>query len=411
MSETTSHPEAEVLKAGPEKTTDLVAADDVRTIVSGDRRIILVGTAHISQESADLVREVISREQPDEVCVELDERRYQVLSEGGRWEALDLRSVIRQKQLATLILNLLLSAYQKRLGAKLGAVPGLELLEATKVAREMEIPVRLCDRDVRVTLRRAWYAMSFREKFLFMGSGLAGVFDKQELTEEDLRELRHSDVLSDLLNELGRALPVLKRVLLDERDAYLAQKIRESRAESIVAVVGAGHLEGTVRALEDSQHVSLDDLEIIPPPSRAWRIVGWAIPILILTSLGYIGWTKGAEAAGANALFWVLANGIPSAFGALVAWGHPLTILTSFVLAPLTSLTPVIGVGYVAAFVQAWLRPPLVRELKSVGDDVVHVQKWWQNRLLRILLVFILSSLGGVLGTYVGAYEIVSNLF
>ncbi len=392
-------------------TGDRVVDDDIRVVERADRRFTLVGTAHISKESADLVRITIQEERPDEVCVELDERRYRALSDGGRWEALDLRSIIRQKQIATLILNLLLSAYQKRLGEKLGATPGLELLEATQVARECGIPVRLCDRDVRITLRRAWHAMSFREKLLFMGSGMAGVFDKQELTEDDLRELRKTDVLSDLLSELGKAMPVLKRVLLDERDAYLAEKIRRADGRKVVAVVGAGHVDGIARSLEEGGEAELDALEVIPPPSGIWRFIGWAIPVLIIGSIAFIGITKGPAAASENAIFWILANGIPSAIGALIAWGYPLAILAAFVTAPLTSLTPVIGVGYVAAFVQAWFKPPLVRELKSVGDDVTVLRRWWSNRLLRILLVFVLSSLGGVLGTYVGAYEIVSNLF
>lgn len=388
-----------------------VGSSDVLSIELGGRTFVLVGTAHISHESATLVREVIAREKPDCVCVELDERRYRVLADKGKWEALDLKSVIREKQLSTLLINLMLSAFQRRLGDRLGATPGLELLEATETARELGIPIQLCDRDVRTTLRRAWHSMSFREKATFLASGMAGVFDSRTVTEEQLKEMRRQDVLTELLEEMGKAMPVLKRVLLDERDRYLCQRLLEAEGRRIVAVVGAGHVDGIRRHLESGVRIDLAELETIPPPSSVIKWIGWAIPILILGSLAAIGWMKGPEAAGENALYWVLVNAIPASLGVVLALGHPVTAAIAFLTSPLTSLTPVIGVGYVAAFVQAWVRPPVVKELQSVGREVGCLACWWKNKLLRILLVFILSSLGGVLGTYLGAYEIVSNLF
>ncbi len=385
-------------------------AQDVFVVERAGRRIVVVGTAHISHESVALVRRVIEQESPDVVCVELDERRHRALSDQGKWEALDLKTVIREKQLSTLVVTLLLSAYQRRMGAALGAKPGQEMLEATLVAQAQGIPVRLCDRDVRTTLRRAWRSMTLREKMLFLSSGLAGLFERPNFTEEDLQRLRSQDVLSGLLEELGRTMPVLKRVLLDERDVYLAQRIREAEGKTVVAVVGAGHVQGIVRELEEGEPVDVVALERIPRPSVGLRGIGWGIPLLILGSLAYIGFTKGPEAAGANALFWVLVNAIPASLGVLVAMGHPITALAAFLTSPLTSLTPVIGVGYVAAFVQAWASPPVVRELQEVSKEVTCIRCWWKNRLLRILLVFILSSLGGVFGTYLGAYGIMSNV-
>ena len=188
------------------------------------KEFILVGTAHISQKSADLVREVIENEKPDCVCVELDPQRYKALEQQKKWEELDLKTIIRQKQLATLIVNLLLASYQKKLGEKLGVMPGVELLEATKVAKELQIPVELCDRDIRITLRRAWNSMSFLKKFQLISVGLAGAFEKHDISEELLQEIKEKDVLSELMNELGKAMPVLKTVLIDERDVYLTQK-------------------------------------------------------------------------------------------------------------------------------------------------------------------------------------------
>lgn len=374
------------------------------------RRLVLVGTAHISQRSIDLVREVIAKEQPDRVCLELDPQRYEALSQQRKWEGLDLRQVIRNKQLATLLVNLLLASYQKRLGDSLGVEPGRELLAAAEAAEAAGIPIALCDRDVRVTLRRAARATPFHRKIWLMANLLASILDRTELTEEQLEELKQQDALNELLGELGKAMPSLKTALIDERDDYLATKLRQAEGERLVAVVGAGHLKGMIERLEAGHEADLAALDEIPPVSPAWKVVGWAVPAAVISALAWIGWSKGGAAAVDNATFWVLANGIPSAAGTLLALGHPGTIIAAFLAAPLTSLTPVIGAGYVAAFVQAYLAPPKVKEFQSVVEDAGTPKRWWGNRLLRILLVFILSTLGSMIGTWLGAGKILSTL-
>ncbi len=391
--------------------TESKYSEDVRIINKNGREFIIVGTAHISRQSADLVKEVISNEKPDTVCIELDEKRYKALAEKKRWESLDLKTIIRQKQLSTLLVNLVLSSYQKKLGEKLGVTPGTELLEAANTANELNLPIELCDREVRISLRRAWHSMSFWQKLKFLTGGLAGIFEKQELTEEKLAELRSKDVLSEMMDELGKAMPVLKKVIIDERDEYLAQKIQEAKGNKIVSVVGAGHVNGIVKVIEENRKIDLKKIEIIPPASPVAKIIGWGIPTIIIASIIYIGYSKGLAEAGDNALYWILANGIPSGIGAIIALAHPVTILVSFLAAPFTSLTPVIGAGYVAAFVQVYFQPPVVKEFQTVASDVSKFAKWWSNKLLKVLLVFILTSLGSLIGTYVGFFEIVSNVF
>ena len=386
-------------------------SQDVHRIDAGGRHFVVVGTAHISRDSVDLVRKVIESERPDCVCLELDAQRFEALSQEQRWEDLDLRDVVRKKQLATLMANLILSSYQHRLGLKLGVTPGSELLEAGRTAEELGIPVALCDRDIRVTLRRAWNSLSLFRKAMLVSTFVASTFESPELSEEELRRIRQQDVLSELMAELGKAMPNLKRVLIDERDAYLAQKIRDSEGERVVAVVGAGHVQGMLAALSSEADVDLDAINEIPRVSSAWKWVGWAIPILIVGSIAWIGLSQGRVAAGENAWFWFLANSIPSGIGGLVALAHPATIAAAFLSAPFTSLTPVIGAGYVAAFVQTWVRPPKVGEFKSVRTDLARLPAWWQNRLLKIFLVFMMTTLGSLIGTWVGGIEIVGNLF
>ncbi len=391
--------------------TQSAESPDIHLIKLEQREIILVGTAHVSRESAELVQRVIMEQRPDGVCVELDQKRYDSLAHRKSWELLDLKEILRRRQLATLLINLLLASYQKRLGDKLGVRPGSELIAAAATAEKLGIPVALCDRDVRITMRRAWRATPWHRKMMLLGALLAGMFDRSEISEESLRELRDSDLLSELLAQLGRDLPELKEVLIDERDTFLAEKIKESPGARLVAVVGAGHVAGIKRTLHLDQRRRVPEISAIPPVSPIWRVLAWAIPALILGSLGYIALSKGMGAAGHNLLYWILANGIPAALGAVLALAHPLTIITAFAAAPVTSLTPVIGAGYVTAFVQAMLRPPLVMEFERVLDDMNSLGGWWQNRLLRVLLAFILPGFGSMIGTWIGGYEIISNIF
>ena len=386
-------------------------SEDVEVIEIDGREFILVGTAHISQESVDLVRNIVEAEKPDCVCIELDAQRYEALSQQKRFASLDLREVIRNQQLAALLMNLLLASYQKRLGGKLGVVPGSELLEAAKVAEENDIAISLCDRDIRVTLRRAWASLSLWKKAMLVSTFAASAFEDPELSEEELNRIKQKDVLSELMNELGQAMPTLKEALIDERDRYLAQKIRESEGQKLVAVVGAGHIEGMKQAILAGRDEDLEEISTIPKVSPVLKWIGWAIPTLIVSALGYIGVTQGAAAASDNAIFWFLINAVPCAIGAVIALAHPLTILAGFISAPFTSLTPVIGAGYVTAFVQTYVHPPLVHEFQSVGEDIATLRGWWHSRLLRVFLVFILTTLGSLIGTWVGGSVIVSNMF
>lgn len=387
-----------------------VYGPDVHTLSHSDRTVILIGTAHISQESVELVRLVIEQEEPDCVCLELDDQRYQALTQKERWQSLDLKEVIRKKQLSTLLINLLMASYQKKLGGKLGVTPGAELLVAANVAKIKQIPISLCDRNVRITLRRAWKSTSLWKKSYLLTSLLASVFDDTEISEEKLTELKRKDVLSKLMEELGESFPDLKRVLIDERDIFLAEKIKASPGKRLVAVVGAGHVEGIIRTFATDNSAKITELNTIPPASRVWKAAGWILPLLIVGSLMAIGLQKGVSVAGTNFLFWALAHGIPAACGAMLALAHPYTTLGAFTAAPFTSLSPLIGAGYVTAFIQVMKRPPAVREFETAGSDMTTVRGWWSNKLLRVILVFLLTTLGSVLGTWVGGYKILNNL-
>ena len=386
-------------------------SSDVQVIAQDGREILLVGTAHVSRESADLVRELILAERPDRVCIELDAQRFQALTERRRWEELDLREVTRKRQLAPLLANLVLAAYQKKLGGALGVAPGTELVEAARAAESLGIPVELCDRDVRVTLRRVWASLSLWKKSQLLGTLAAALLDRPEIDEDTLRRLRDQDVLSELMRELGEALPGAKTALIDERDAYLAEKIREASGRKLVAVVGAGHVAGIRRLLEAQCPVDLTELSRIPSVPAYVKWIGWAVPVLVFVALAAVGVRHGWHAVAQNALFFVLATGIPTSIGAACSLAHPAVVISALGVAPFTALHPLIGAGHVLAFLQAWLVPPVVRELESVADDAAVPRRWWSNRLLRIFLVFLLTTIGGMIGTYDGGAELIRNLF
>ena len=385
-------------------------SSDIHIVHQDDREIILVGTAHVSQKSVDLVRRIIEHEKPACVCIELDEKRYNSLASKKRWQTLDLKEIIRRKQLSTLLMNLILASYQKRLGDQLGVKPGMELLEAANTAKKLDIPIGLVDRDVRITMRRAWKKTSFYKKGYLLANLLASLFDNTEISEEKLTELKDTDALTELMNELGEALPELKQVLIDERDIFLAEKIKKTQGEKIVAVVGAGHVAGIKKIMTEDHSRQMTEINSIPPVSPVWKFLGWSIPVVIISSIVLIGWTKGSTVAGENVTYWILANAIPSALGALIAFGHPLTILAAFLGAPITSLTPIIGAGYVCAFVQVMTRPPVVMEFEQVLGDMATVKGWWKNKLLRVLLCFMLPGFGSLIGTWIGGFEILKNL-
>jgi len=380
----------------PEDTQSLA-----RVQVDG-REIILIGTAHISQESVDTVTEAIRSECPDTVCVELDEQRYQALRNRNRWESLNLIQVIRKGQAPFLMANLALSSFQKKLGLHTGVKPGAELAAAATTAEERGMQVELVDRNLRVTLLRAWRKTGFFKKMYLLATLLGSLFEDQKIDEEELSRLRQTDTLSAMLEEMAHLLPTVKGILVDERDQYMAHHIRHAPGQKILAVVGAAHLPGIrARLHEELAPEILAEIGTLPAKSLLSRMIPWLIPTIVvaLFVLGFFFGDRGRIADAA--LAWVLANGVLSAAGALIAFGHPLTVVSAFVAAPITSLNPTIGAGFVTGIVQAFVAPPTVGDMERVGDDLVTLRGWWSNRLARVLLVFILSSFGSAAGTFV----------
>jgi pheromone shutdown-related protein TraB len=384
---------------------------DIHRITLGDREFVLVGTAHISKDSVAIVKAVIQDEQPDTVCVELDEQRHRALRNPRHWESLNLVQVLRQGQAPFLLANLTLASFQKRMGLQTGVKPGAELAAAAETADQMGIELQLVDREIRTTLLRAWRKAGFWKKMQLFSTLLVSLFDTQELDEEELTRLRQTDTLSAMLDEMSEILPAVKTILVDERDTFMAYRICRSPGNKVVAIVGAAHMPGIVQKLgQEITAAEIDNLSMIPEKTTFSKLIPWLIPAIVFGLFIYGFMAGNTEQLASAAVAWILANGLLSALGTLLALGHPLTILAAFIAAPITSLNPTIGAGFVTGIVQAVTTPPTVKDLESVSEDIAGLGGWWRNRLTRVLLVFLFSSLGSAAGTFV-AFGWLKDLF
>ena len=380
---------------------------DIYRIKKDDREIVLIGTAHISQVSKDLVRATIEAEAPDTVCVELDEGRLKSIKEPDRWKKTDLKQVIKNKQLGTLIANLVLGSYQKRMGAQTGVKPGSELKEAVDCAEGRGAELVLADRDIKITLRRTWACTPWYRKLSLLGGLFASIFDKTEVSEEDLAKIKEQDALSAMMQDFGKSFPEVKQVLIDERDQFLASKIKNAPGKKIVAVVGAGHMNGIAKIIEEDRELpSEESISVIPKSAPIWKIIGWAIPVAIIASIIAVGVHAGFEKAGELSLQWAMLTGGGAMLGTVIAGGHPVTILVALVAAPFTGLTPLIGVGFFTALTQVYMRPPRVSEMETLADDIWQVKRWWKNRVTRVILCFLCPGIPAIIGKILAIFKI-----
>lgn len=372
------------------------------------REIYLIGTAHVSQKSVEEVERVIAEVRPDTVCVELDKARHESLVDETRWRRLDLFQIIKQKKVLYLLANLALSAYQRKIGERMGVKPGAELLAAVKAAEAVGAKLVLADRDIQATLKRTWHRLGFWNKSKLISGLMAAPFSMEELGEEQIEALKDRDTISEMLDELAAVMPDLKEPLIDERDSYLISSVLEAPGQKIVAVVGAGHVRGML-ANVDAQ-VDRDKLSIIPAPSPVGTIIGWFIPVLVLAAF-WFGWQKHeSESLIQMMRAWVLPTSLGCGLFTLLSFAHPLTIISGIIAAPLTTLNPLIGVGMVTALVEAWVRRPTVEDCEGIPEAIMKPRTWLKNRATRVLLVFVLSNLGASIGMFIATTWVLSLL-
>jgi len=368
------------------------------------KQLILLGTAHVSKQSAQEVRELINEEKPDTVCVELDQGRYNSVVDKNKWEKMDIIKIVKSKQAAFLLVNLALSSYQKRIAEQFGINAGAEMIEGINAAKENGAHLVLADRDIKTTFLRIWRSMKFWGKMKLLVMIIGSIFSKEEITEEELEKMKTEDMLSSTLSELGDSFPELKETLVDERDQYLAHKIKTAPGKKICAVLGAAHIPGIKREIEKEQDV--EKITTIPEGSNAWKVFLWAIPVIII-ALIVSTFFMNPPSGWAQIISWVLWNGSLAALGTLAALAHPLSILTAFAIAPISSLNPLLAAGWFAGLVEALIRKPNVKDFESLSDDVMSFKGFWKNKVTKVLLVVILANIGSTVGTLVGGTEVI----
>ena len=383
--------------------------EGVKEINLDGRQVFLVPTAHISKRSVDEVRRTIEATSPDVVCVELCEARYRNIVDREAWKNTNIVKVILQGKAMLLLASLVMVSFQKRLGARLGVKPGAEMIEAIRAAREGGAELVLADRDIQITLKRTWARLGIWDRVKILFQLTASLFGGDEIDEETIEQLKEEEKLGDVLKLLADEFPNLKETLIDERDVYLAQQVREKAGRRTVAIVGAGHVPGMLSSIEREEEIGT--LQEVPPAGILPRMVRWAVPVSILVLVA-VGFIRGDTQESLQSIYiWCLVNGTLAAVGAALALAHPLTILSAFLAAPLTSLNPMIAAGWVAGLVQCVVKKPTVKDLEDLPEAIESVQGFWGNPATRILLVVVLANLGSVVGTFVSGSWIAARFF
>lgn len=382
--------------------------NNVHRIEYEGKELILVGTAHVSKKSAQQVREIIEAEKPDTVCVELDHGRYDSVVNKKKWEDMDIIKIVKSKQAPFLLVNLALSSYQKRMANQFGINPGAEMIEGINAAKDIGAHLVLADRDIKTTFLRIWRGMKFWGKMKLLAIIIASIFSKEEITEEELEKMKSEDMLTATLSELSDSFPQLKGPLVDERDQYLAHKIKTAPGKKVLAVLGAAHIPGIKTELYKEQ--DLASITTVPAGSKSWKIVAWAIPVIII-ALIVSTFFLNPPSGWSQIISWVIWNGSMSALGTLCALAHPLSIITAFAVAPISSLNPLLAAGWFAGLTEALIRKPNVKDFESLSDDVMSFKGFWKNKVTKVLLVVILANVGSTVGTLVGGAEVLRLFF
>ena len=382
--------------------------ENVTTLDYQNKRIILIATAHVSKESVELVKQVIEEERPDSVCIELDEDRYNNIQNPKAWENTNIVKVIKSKRVGFLLANLALSSYQKRIAKQLGTSVGGEMIQGIESAKEIGATLVLADRKIQTTFLRIWRKLSLWEKGKLLVSLLFSFDDDAKVSDKDLQELLKADMLESVLVDMRKQFPKIGDILISERDQYLASKIKEAPGEKIVAVLGGAHVPGVRNEIYRLQDI--DSISTIPPKNPVAKIVGWLIPAAVIVLFIYaffVNMQTGLEQLSA----WVLWTGILAALFTALSLAHPLSIITSLIAAPFTTINPVLACGWFTGLVEATIKKPTVQDIQRIPEDIFSFKGFFKNRFLRIILVVFMANIGASIGTFVAGADIIRNLF
>lgn len=385
-----------------EKTLD---SNNITRINDNDRQFVFIGTAHVSPKSAEEVKRILEEERPDSVCIELDSERYQAMTEKKSWSNTDFIKVIKEGKAGFMFVNILLSNYQQKLAKQFNIQSGQEMLQGIQSAHEIGAEIILADRNIQITFNRIWRGCSFWEKCKLVSSIIVSFFDHDAITEEELEELKSEDMLNAALSDLSDNFAGVKAYLVDERDIYLCEKIKNAPGKKIIAILGAAHIPGIVKNWNINHDISV--LEKTPPKGKMGKIIGWSLPVFLI-GLVILTFSFNVGSGLAQARNWLILTMAGAGIGTIISLAHPLTILTSIVMAPISALSPVLATGWFAGLMEAHIRKPKVTDFERLSNDLSNVKGLWKNKITRILLVVILANLGCAIGNIIGSINAVS---
>jgi len=372
-----------------------------------DKELILVPTAHVSKNSAELVKKVIEDENPDSICIELDADRFHSLKNKKSWEDTNITQVIKDKKAGFLLVNLVLGNYQKKIAKQLGSNSGQEMIEGIKASEERNIPLVLADRSIQTTFSRIWASLNIWDKANLLSLIIFSMFEKEDISEEDLAKLQQEDNLTAALQEITKEFPKISHVLVHERDMYLAHKVKNAPGKKVVAILGAAHIIGMKE--EIYKDYSIKPLEEVPPKKASSKILGYAIPVILILAI-VLTFTQNTETGIRQIGYWFLWNGSLSALGCIIALAHPLTTLITFLCSPIGALSPVLANGWFGGLAEAYFCKPTVKDFESISTDLQTMRGIWKNKITKILLVVVLANIGSTIGTLIGGIGVIQKL-
>lgn len=378
----------------------------MQTITHNNKTIHIISTAHVSKESVIEVKEAIETIKPDVVCIELDRGRANALTNPSEKE-IDIKQIIKNKKVASFLMNLILSNYQKQIADDLDTEVGGEMKQAITSAKEFNIPIRYIDRDVKITMNRIWGQFGAYQKANLALTLFSSLTDSETISEEEVEKLKESDLLMSAIEELDDSYPEISEVILHERNQFMAQKINNLPHENILVVIGAAHAPGMIESLNETHDIKALNQTIEKKKSK---FSGLIIPGILLTLITILTF-KSPQMAFNELLRWIVMSSSLAAIGALLSGAHIATILVSFFTAFIGILSPVLAVGVFAGLTESYFRPPLVREFESLSKDMSSIKGWFTNRILRIILIFFMTSIFSSIGTLVSGTSIIKSLF
>ena len=382
--------------------------DNIKKVTYQDKDIYIIPTAHVSLISANEVKQAIESIKPDSVCIELDSDRYESFKNPNKWLNTDIFEVIKTNKAGFMMANLLLSSYQKRIAKKLDIKAGQEMIQAVQSANEIDAEIVLVDRSIQTTFTRIYRKNSFFNKMKLIATLFSMIFDDSTVNEEEIENLKKSEVLENALNEISKEFPDLAKVLINERDEVLAYKIKNAPGKTIVAVLGAAHVPGVLLEFDKEQDIL--ELESIPPKSKTGTYIGFLVSAIFIGLITYTLFTSPSKGVD-QILSWIIWSGGLSAIGVAIALGHPLSILTAFVAAPFTALHPLLASGWFAGLTEAFVKKPKVKDFENITDDINSIKGIYKNRITHILLVVILSNLFTSIGSIIGGFDVIKIFF